>query len=442
MPGQHSILENTWPLLEQAAQGALARILTPPFAIQAALIVAAGIVSFLLAARLRYRITQFVHLVFPKTWNQPLARAFGSVAAPLFWLAVLFAAQLAAGALGYPFGLVNAAASLLAAWVTIRVLSHTVRSPVWSGTISIVAWSVAALSILNLLGPVSAELDSSAVHLGNLRLSGLVLVRALFVLAVLLWVTAVLRNFLERRIDRATTLTPSIQALLVQFVRILLPILAVVIALGSVGVDLTALTVLSGALGIGVGLGLQRTVANFVAGLSLIISESIRPGDIIEYQGSYGWVTSMGARYVGLRTRDGIEYLVPNDYFLEQGVQNWSHSDPKLRLRVPVGIAYDSDLDLARALCIEAAKAAPRVLDRPEPVCLLTGFGDSSVNLEIRAWIEDPRNGTANVRSDIMLGVWERFKKAGIVFPFPQRDVHIVAAPESHQESPPNPPKP
>ncbi|HTQ14989.1 MAG TPA: mechanosensitive ion channel domain-containing protein [Rhizomicrobium sp.] len=426
-----NLFGDTIPMLEQAGRAALARILSPPFAFQAILVVAVAILGILLRAPVRHRLTQFVYLVFPKAWGPPLARAFGSVAAPLFWLAVLFLAELAAEAMGWPFGLVNAAVALLAAWVSIRILSHTVRSPLWSGTISVVAWSIAALSILGLLGPVSAELDASAIHLGNLRISGLVLVRAVFLLAALLWGTAVLRAFLERRIVRTATLTPSIQALLVQCVRIVLPALAIVVALASVGVDLTALTVLSGALGIGVGLGLQRTVANFVAGLSLILSESIRPGDIIEYQGSYGWVTSMSARYVGLRTRDGIEYLVPNDYFLEHGVENWSHSDPKLRLRVPVGIAYESDLDLARKLCVEAARAAPRVLERPEPVCLLTGFGDSSVNLEIRAWIEDPRNGTGNVRSDILLGVWARFHKAGIVLPFPQRDVHIVPPPQA-----------
>ena len=404
-----------------------ARILTPPFAIQVALICVAGILAYALASRLRAIITRFVHLLTPKGWGLPLTRALGSIAPPLFWLAVLWASLLVANAFGYPFALVHAAASLLAAWVVIRLFSFAVSSPIWSATVSVIAWSIAALSILGLLAPLTQQLDASAIHVGNYRLSGLIIVRAIFVLAALLWATSLLSSFLEQRIKRAPTLTPSIQVLLIQILRIILPALAILIALASVGVDFTALTVLSGALGIGVGLGLQRTVANFVAGLSLILSESIRPGDVIKYKDSYGWVTSMGARYVGLRTRDGIEYLVPNDYFLENGVENWSHSDPKLRLHVPIGIAYDSDLKLAMALCVESAKSVKRVLERPEPICLLSGFGDSSVNLEIRAWIEDPRAGTANVRSEIMLAVWERFQKAGITLPFPQRDVHIIA---------------
>jgi small-conductance mechanosensitive channel len=408
------------------SQTMVARILTPPFAIQVGLVVAAGLLAYALAPRLRALITRFVHVLTPKGWGLPLIRALGSIAPPLFWLAEVWLALLIANAFGYPFVFVNAAASLLAAWVVIRLFSFAVRSPIWSATVSVIAWSIAALSILGLLAPLTHQLDVSAIHIGNYRLSGLIIVRAIFVLAMLLWITSLLSSFLEQRIKRAPTLTPSIQVLLVQILRILLPALAILIALASIGVDFTALTVLSGALGIGVGLGLQRTVANFVAGLALILSESIRPGDVIKYKESYGWVTSMGARYVGLRTRDGIEYLVPNDYFLENGVENWSHSDPKLRLHIPVGIAYESDVKLAIAQCVEAAKSVKRVLERPEPICLLTGFGDSSVNLEIRAWIDDPRAGTSNVRSEIMLAVWDRFHKAGIVFPFPQRDIHII----------------
>jgi small-conductance mechanosensitive channel len=405
----------------------VARILSPPFVIQVAFVCVAGILAYVLAPRLRALITRFVHLLTPKGWGLPLTRALGSIAPPLFWLLVVWVSLLVANAFGYPFAFINAAASLLAAWVVIRLFSFAVRSSIWSATVSVIAWSIAALSILGLLSPLTHQLDASAIHVGNYRLSGLMIVRAIFLLAALLWLTSILSSFLEQRIRRAPTLTPSIQVLLVQILRIILPVLAIIIAMASVGVDFTALTVLSGALGIGVGLGLQRTVANFVAGLALILSESIRPGDVIKYKDSYGWVTSMGARYVGLRTRDGIEYLVPNDYFLENGVENWSHSDPKLRLHVPIGIAYDSDLKLAMALCVESAKSVKRVLERPEPVCLLAGFGDSSVNIEIRAWIEDPRGGTANVRSEIMLAVWERFQKAGITLPFPQRDVHIIA---------------
>jgi len=172
-------------------------------------------------------------------------------------------------------------------------------------------------------------------------------------------------------------------------------------------------------------------VSNLVAGLSLIMGKSIKPGDIIEYKNSYGWVTAMGARFVTLRTRDGVEHLIPNDYFLDNGVENWSYSDAALRLHVPVGISYDCDPHQAMAICFEAAKSVERVIANPQPLIILKGFGDSAIDLEIRFWIEDPRNGTGNVKSDVLLAVWDRFKAAGITIPYPHREVHVVSMPEN-----------
>jgi small-conductance mechanosensitive channel len=214
--------------------------------------------------------------------------------------------------------------------------------------------------------------------------------------------------------------------LLVHLLRLLLPTLAVVVALGAVGIDLTALAVFSGAIGIGIGLGLQQLAANVIAGFVLILDKSIKPGDVISIGETFGRVTSLGARYVSMRTRDGIEYLIPNNHFMNSGVENWSYSDVNVRLKVQVGVAYETDLHQAIALCIEAAKAVPRVLEQPRPICLVTGFGESAITLEIRLWINDPSDGVANVRSAVWLEVWDRFKQAGIRIPFPQRDVHII----------------
>ena len=271
-----------------------------------------------------------------------------------------------------------------------------------------------------------AQLKVHGLAFGDFRLSYLSIVEGAIDLVVLLWLTTLLFQFLQREITRSRSLTPSVQALLIQLLQIFLPVLAIAVALGAIG-HLTELTVVFGALGLGVGLGMQRLVANFVAGLTLLIGKTIKPGDIIAYKDSYGWVTAMGARYVTLRTRDGVEHLVPNDYFLENSVDNWSYSDVRLRLHVPLGIAYESDLRKAIALCEDAARSVERVLEHPEPLCLLKGFGNSSIDLELRLWIEDPKNGTANVKSEVMLAVWDRFKEAGIKFPFPQRDVHIVS---------------
>jgi len=409
----------------------LSRLEAPVFLVQLGVIVVAGALAFWLGVLLRPRLTKLALHSLPRNWAPTLVKVAASVAPPLMWLLALWAAAMTGNLLGYALPLVNAGIALLVAWVCIRLVSFSVRSPPASATISVVVWSIAALSILGLLDPLVHELDASAIHLGRFRVSALTGINALLVLAALLWLTTILFRFLHRQITRSTSLTPSLQVLFIQLLQILLPTLAVIIALSAAGIDLTALTVVFGAVGLGVGLGLQRVVGNLVAGLTLLIGKSIKPGDIIEYKNSYGWVSAMGARYVTLRTRDGVEHLVPNDYFLENGVDNWSYSDVRLRLRIPVGIAYESDVRQAIALCIDAAKSVKRVLERPEPLCLLKGFGDSSIDLEIRVWIEDPRNGTQNVKSEVLLAVWDRFKDAGIKFPFPQRDIHIVSMPPS-----------
>lgn len=414
----------------------LSRIEAPVFLVQLGVIAVAGAAAFWLGMLARPLLTKLALRSLPRNWAPTFVRVTVSVAPPLIWLFVLWSAAVIGNLLGYVLPLVNAGIGLLVAWVCIRLLSFSVRSPLASATISIVVWSIAALSILGLLDPLVRELDASAIHLGKYRLSAFTAINALFVLAALLWLTTILFRFLQRQITRTSSLTPSLQVLLIQLLQIILPAVAVVIALSYAGIDLTALTVVFGAVGLGVGLGLQRVVGNLVAGLTLLIGKSIKPGDIIEYKNSYGWVSAMGARYVTLRTRDGVEHLVPNDYFLENGVENWSYSDVRLRLRIPVGIAYESDVRQAIALCVDAAKSVKRVLERPEPLCLLKAFGDSSIDLEIRVWIEDPRNGTQNVKSEVLLAVWDRFKEAGIRFPLPQRDVHIVSMPPGSGSSP------
>jgi small-conductance mechanosensitive channel len=170
-------------------------------------------------------------------------------------------------------------------------------------------------------------------------------------------------------------------------------------------------------------------MANFVAGLSLVLGKTIEPGDVIAYGKSFGWVTQMGTRYVSVRTRDGTAHHVPNSYFIVNGVENWSHFGGPVRLHIPVGIAYGADLRRATDLCIEAAHSVRRVLDKPEPICLVTLFGDSAIHLDLRIWIDDPPAGVTNVKSAVMLEIWDRFKREQIRFPFPQRDIHLIPTP-------------
>ena len=180
-----------------------------------------------------------------------------------------------------------------------------------------------------------------------------------------------------------------------------------------------------GALGVGIGFGLQKIVSNFISGIILLMDRSIKPGDTIGVAGTYGWIQSLGARYVSVVTRDGIEHLIPNEELIVTRVENWSFSGKRVRLKIPVGVSYGTDVHQAIALCIEATEGLDRIVSDPKPVCLLKGFGDSSVDMEIRFWISDPQGGVSNIKSAVLLRVWDLFHENGIEIPFPQRDLHL-----------------
>jgi small-conductance mechanosensitive channel len=315
--------------------------------------------------------------------------------------------------------------SLLTAWVIIRFVATLVRDPVWSRFVAIVVWVIAALSILGLLAPTMAIMDGIAIEMGGLRISTLTVVKAVLSLGLLLWLATLAGRVLERRVTAATNLTPSLKVLIVNLLKIVLILMAVVIALRVVGIDLTAFAVLTGAIGVGIGFGLQKMVSNFVSGITILLDKSIKPGDVLVVGDTYGRVHSLGARYVSLITRDGTEYLIPNEELVTQQVINWSYSSDQIRLRVPIGVAYDADVRLAIALCVEAAGKVGRVLKQPAPICILKGFGDNAVDLELRFWIRDPMNGVSNVKSEVLLHIWDSFHANKIEFPFPQHDLHF-----------------
>ena len=317
------------------------------------------------------------------------------------------------------------AESLALAWVIIKLSSSLVHSDRLARALAVLAFIVAALNIAGLVGTVTGLLDSMAVSVGSLRISVLLLVKGAVTLALFLWLASTFARVLETRLKRLSELTPAMQVLTLKLVRFALITFAVVLALASVGIDLTALAVFSGAVGVGIGLGLQKVVSNLVSGVILLVDRSVKPGDVIEIQSTYGWITSLNARYVSLATRDGKELLIPNEDLITSRVTNWSYSSDLIRQSVIVGVSYDSDVHLAIRLTVEAAGAVSRILEVPKPACLLKEFGDSAVNLELRFWIQDPANGTANVRSEVMLRIWDLFHEHGIEFPFPQRDLTL-----------------
>jgi small-conductance mechanosensitive channel len=354
-----------------------------------------------------------------------VAIALARVATWIALLLLLWFARLAFNAGGNHAALLRLAESLVLVWVLIRVTTMLVRDERVSRAVAVVAWIIAALNIAGLITPVLGLLDAMAMPVGNFRVSVLLVLKGAITLAIFIWMANTASRLAEQRLRFFTPLTPAVQVLASKLVRMTLLTLAVVLALGSIGIDLTAFAVFSGAIGVGVGFGLQKVVSNLVSGVILLLDRSIKPGDVIEIDSTYGSVTTLNARYVSVLTRDGKEYLIPNEDLITQRVTNWSFSNDLIRMHVKVGISYESDPHEAIRLALDAARNVPRVLTEPAPNCLLVNFGDSTIDLELRFWISDPVNGTANVRSQIMLNIWDLYRQHGIELPNPQRDLTL-----------------
>ena len=402
------------------------QVLSVDSAVEIGLILLALLLGSLLGPRLRRTIeaatAQWVRQDGVRAFLARLAALSTPIAILLLlWVAVETGSR--AELIGHR--LTQVAASLVGAWVAIRLASGFIRNDLLARSVAWIAWTIAALVALGLFDATLDLLDSVGMTFGEVRISLLSVAKGALALGVLLWIMLALSRALERRIKTSDSLTPSAQVLVAMIIKIGLVAFAFFVAIGSLGIDLSALAVFGGALGIGVGIGMQKVVSNLVSGLLLLMDKSIKPNDVIAVGGTYGWVSSLGARYTSIRTRDGIEYLIPNDELITQRVENWSHSDTVVRVNIPVGVSYGSDVRLAMNLCQEAPASVSRVLTDPAPQCLLRDFGDSSINLEIRIWIEDPAEGRANVISEILLRVWDLFRENGIEIPFPQRDLHL-----------------
>ncbi|MDG2313435.1 MAG: mechanosensitive ion channel [Alphaproteobacteria bacterium] len=350
---------------------------------------------------------------------------FISVITPTIWVLLLWGAVEVADTTYWPNKLISIVVSAVNAVIIIIFVAKFVNIKAYVKLFAIIISLIAILNIFDLLHPALNLLDGISVQIGEVKLTVLSVSKGLFYLIVLLWLANLFSRIIERKINSLPSLTPSVQVLLTKFIKIFLVVIAGMVAINAVGVDLTAFAVFGGALGVGIGFGLQKIVANFVSGIILLLDKSIKPGDTIGVSGTYGWIQSLGARYVSVVTRDGIEHLIPNEELITTRVENWSFSNLRIRQKIPIGVSYNSDIREAINICSEAALENSRVLDTPSPICLLKGFGDSSVDLEVRFWVVDPQNGLTNVKSEILLDIWDRFNANGIEIPFPQRDIHL-----------------
>lgn len=304
--------------------------------------------------------------------------------------------------------------------------------------LGILAGVLAVVAALGGLRPLMMALDNAALTIGKRQISLLDVLVTAFAGLVLFALAWLLNRALGHWVGQLRGLDSSQRLLGQKLVGLGIAAIAFLIGIDLIGLDLTSLAVFSGALGLAVGFGLQKTLGNMIAGLLLLMDRSVKPGDVIVVGDQFGQVNRIGVRAVSVLTRDGKEHLIPNELLMTQAVENWSHSDRKVRVHIPVGVSYACDLAKAQALMLEAARATPRVLVDPAPGIWLRGFGDSSVDHDIMVWIDDPEEGVGNIRSAILNRVWVLFKENGIEIPFPQRDVWIKNADQAGKSTLPS----
>lgn len=325
-------------------------------------------------------------------------------------------------------------ALLATAWLVVRLATRLIHNPLIRQVVRYGAWIWVTLSILGVTDEAEQLLDSMAVELGETRLSVWLVLQAVFILGVFFFTARFVSRTASAQIKRNDDISPSMQVLMVKFLQVVLFGAAFFMGLRSVGFDLTGLAVLSGAIGVGLGFGLQKVVSNLVSGIIILLDKSIKPGDVITVGETFGWINSLGARYVSITTRDGREYLIPNEDLITTQVVNWSHSNDFVRLDIYFGTAYGDNPREVRKLAIEAAASVERVLEFRPPVCHIVGFGDSSVDYILRFWIKDPTGGLTNIRGNVYLALWDAFADNGISIPFPQREVKMIEGSEiSHK---------
>ena len=350
---------------------------------------------------------------------------------PLILMILIGVYYVTAASFSLPNVIISIFGNLVSAWLIVKALTLFFPRNRMFRFLSALIWIIAALRILNIYQETLDLLDSLAFNSGNLRISLLLIIKTVIIFSILFWLAGKLSRLVTGRIDSSDGLTPSVKVLLNKIAKFLIFTSAILFTLSAVGVDLSAFAFLGGAVGVGLGFGLQKIVSNFISGIIILADKSIKPGDVVEIGNVYGWVRKLDTRFVSVVTRSGKEFLIPNEDFITKEVINWSYSDELVRVDAEVGVAYNSDLRLVQKLMMEAVEEKSRILAEPEPNVLLMGFGDSSVNFELRFWISDPRNGIQNVRSEVLLSIWDRFKENEIEIPFPQQDYHLKSLPEN-----------
>ena len=317
-------------------------------------------------------------------------------------------------------------ANLATAWLLVVFATRLIRSTFLRQLVRYGAWTYVTLYVLGIVDEATRILDAAAFSIGEIRFSLLLLVQGVVISGILLAAARFVTKTTSARVQGNEDISPSMRVLIVKVVQIVFYALAFFMGVRALGIDLTGLAVLSGAIGVGLGFGLQKVVSNLVSGVIILLDKSIKPGDVISLGDTFGWIQTLGARYASVVTRDGKEYLIPNEDLITGQVVNWSHSNDFVRLDIYFGTAYSDDPHVVRKLAVEAAKRVDRVLSFKAPVCHIVGFGDSSVDYILRFWIKDPTGGLTNIRGNVYLALWDSFQENNISIPFPQREVKVL----------------
>lgn len=416
------------PILSDPTGWTQANLLNPevmlPIIWQVGAILAALLVGAVIAIRIRKWVATGIARL-PKNVGELIDETSPILVRPAVWTVLLYGAQAAMAGAGMENTLVRIASSLAVAWLLIRLvtafLPAAYRKPSgWA------IWIFAALYAFGILDEVMTWLSTIGPPFGGRVISPVFVVQAIVTVALFMFVASWLSKKLKTRVDDLPKVEPSLRILMGNAVQVGLFFCAAVLAMAGIGIPLSGLAVLGGAIGVGLGFGMQQIVANFVSGVILLTDRSIKPEDVIEVDETYGVVKSLGLRYASVITRDGKEHLIPNEMLITDKVINWSFSNKEVRVKRRLRVEYESDLREAVDLVVAGASVTERVLASPAPKCLVMEFGDEAIELEARFWINDPENGTANVSSEVMLNIWDLFKKAGIDIPLRHEDVLIT----------------
>jgi small-conductance mechanosensitive channel len=404
---------------------------------QVGVIFLALLLAYLVARQLTQRIVSWSTGEDIREITRLTLRTIQRVVFPISALLMALLGKAILQALHLPTQFFSIVITLLVSLAGIRLIIYILRkgfspSPflkAWENIISTTVWVVVALYLLDWLPLVTKNLDSIGFKIGDGRISLLSIINFILLVALFFTLAVWITSHLERRVQASKTLNASLKVALIKLVKVVFITMAFLVALDAAGIDLTALTIFGGALGVGLGFGLQRITSNFISGFILLFDKSIKPGDVISVGDKFGWVQELRARYIVVRDRDGVDTLIPNENLITTEVINWSYKDRNVRIKAPVSISYHDDPERAMQLMVEAAQATNRVLSDPEPVARLMAFGDNGIELECRVWINDPQMGINNVRSELNLNMWKKLVEAGLTIPFPQRDVYIKTMP-------------